>query len=194
MPITFPSHQGLLAPLWRCWPDRFAILALWCGAAAPDAIDGIRCVLRGSTFHQGFGHSLLGATVLGVPIGLALAAGLRALARRSARARWLLEVDRAGANRPGSQVLSAWIGSLSHLFFDLISHAHTHLFEPFARDPVWFGDWWTTTWAYWSVPGYPAYPIGPHFVVWVALSVVGAVMLWGWFPRARERAASTETG
>ena len=45
MPLAFPSHQGLVAPLWRRWPDRYYVLALCIGAAAPDIVDGVLSLL-----------------------------------------------------------------------------------------------------------------------------------------------------
>ena len=69
MPMTIPSHQGFLAPLWRRWPACFDIAALCVGAALPDVVDGLIGLFRGH-FGQGFGHSLLGMLLLGLPLGL----------------------------------------------------------------------------------------------------------------------------
>src|SRR5262252_2027095 len=87
MPLGFPSHQGLLAPLWRRWPGRFAVLALWVGALVPDVVDGTENIARRGRFEQWLGHSLLGATLVGVPLGLALTAAVRRAARRLASLR-----------------------------------------------------------------------------------------------------------
>src|SRR6185295_11868095 len=67
------------------WPGRFSDMALWCGAIVPDVVDGIGSfVLRGH-FQQWLGHTLLGATVIGVPAGLLLTAFVRRVARWSSR-------------------------------------------------------------------------------------------------------------
>jgi hypothetical protein len=207
MPLAFPSHQGLLAPLWRRWPGRFAVLALWVGALVPDVVDGTENVAVRGRFEQWLGHSLLGATLVGVPVGLALTAALRRVARRLARVRargrvsatlqraaaFALAVDADGrpprpAARVAADALAVWIGALSHLFFDLLSHERSRLFWPIADDPAWFGAWWRTAWFRVSAPGYPGYPIGPHFVSWLLLSVLGAVMFFRRPPRAGDRA------
>jgi hypothetical protein len=56
MPLSFPSHQGLIAPLWRRWPAAFDVPALCAGAAMPDVVDGVAATWRGH-FGQGIGHS-----------------------------------------------------------------------------------------------------------------------------------------
>ena len=81
MPFAFPSHQGLIAPLWRRWPRAFDIPALSVGAAMPDVVDGLIGAWRGH-LGQGLGHSLAGMVFLCVPGGLMLWFGLHAAARR----------------------------------------------------------------------------------------------------------------
>ena len=131
--------------------------------------------------------------------------GLTGMVRRSARrfatawgsgtvwrvATWIRAVDNSKvatspARRLGIEACSVWIGALSHLFFDLLSHERSRLLWPLARDPEWLGAWWSTAWFRVSVPGYPDYPIGPHFVGWLLLSFAGAVMFFRWPPRTRD--------
>lgn len=203
MPLAFPSHQGLLAPLWRIWPERFSVLALWVGALVPDVIDGSENILIRGEFHQWVGHSLLGATLVGVPVALGLTRFLRAGSRRialrtsSGRRRglakrcalWLALHDNAGSVRAHGrlrrEVLSAWVGAVSHVIADMVTHEHSRLLWPFANDPYWLGKWWSSAWGHVSAPGYPDYPIGPHFVAWVVLSIGGAVLFFAWPPRPR---------
>ncbi|HLQ38469.1 MAG TPA: hypothetical protein VK348_11750, partial [Planctomycetota bacterium] len=83
------------------------------------------------------------------------------------------------------EAVSVWIGALSHVWFDLLSHERSRLLWPFATDPAWLGAWWRSAWFRVSAPGYPEYPIGPHFVGWLVLSIVGAVMFCRWPPRRR---------
>ena len=45
------------------------------------------------------------------------------------------------------------------------------------RIPVWLGTWWTSAWFHASVPGYPDYPVGPHFAGWLLLSALGLLVL-----------------
>lgn len=194
VPFGFPSHQGLLAPLWRRWPTRFAVIPLWVGAVVPDLIDGVAGFLVRGHLGQWAAHSILGLFVLSVPIGVALAWGVRIALRRVARrdgaaetrlgrlAAWTLAVD---APRRGLALdaWSVWVGALSHIVFDLASHERSKLLWPWREDPLWFGSWWQATWFRVSVPGYDGYSIGPHFVGWIVLSVLGAVMFFAYPPR-----------
>jgi hypothetical protein len=202
MPLAFPSHQGLLAPLWRRWPERFSIQALWVGALVPDVIDGIENFAVGGPFHQWLGHSLFGATFVGVPLGLLLTAVLRRCATRLARpgarrmlaratsraAAFLVAVDNHDPAAPLRERLrfdafAVFVGAWSHVAFDLPTHAAGHLLWPFGDDPAWLGASWTRAWFRVSVPGYPDSPIGWHFVAWVLLSIAGIVMFVRWPPR-----------
>ena len=205
VPLGFPSHQGLIAPLWRIWPVHFSVLALWVGTVVPDVVDGFLSIAIRGHFQQWIGHSLVGATAVGVPVGLVLTLAVRLSTRRLANmphagrfrntvqrvATWLRAVDkstraRSFSQRVGSDALSVWIGALSHVFFDLLSHEQSRLLWPFSSDPAWLGAWWRTAWFHVSAPGYPDYPIGPHFVGWLVLSLAGAVMFFRWPPRAHD--------
>lgn len=191
MPIGFPSHQGLLAPLWRRWPQRFSVLALWAGALAPDVVDGIVNMVRRGTLGQAMAHSLLGCLVLDVPAGLALTWLVRAVARArsGAVARWIVRHDDAPqASRLVARWLfearSALVGAISHVLFDLVSHEEAQLLSPFGTDPQWLGAWWSQAWLRVSFPGYPSYGIGPHFVGWLVLSALGAWLFFRYPPRS----------
>jgi len=202
LPVAFPSHQGLLAPLWRLWPERFSILALWVGALVPDVIDGLENIVVRGEFRQWVGHSLLGASLVGVPVALVLTHLLRRAIRRIGLRRsrdrrrgwpkrlalWLALHDNAAPTRPSwlrTEVFSAWVGAISHVIADMITHEHSRLLWPFAIDPHWLGSWWSSAWTHVSAPGYPDYPIGPHFVAWVLLTIGGAVAFFRWPPRRR---------
>ena len=206
MPLAFPSHQGLIAPLWRVWPNRFSLLALWVGALVPDVVDGFENIAIRGHFQQWIGHTLIGASTIGVAVGLALTGVVRRSARRLASlqgdgairdsvrriAKWTLVVDNPArtasfARRARFEAFSVWIGALSHVVFDALTHERSRLLWPFCRDPAWFGESWSSAWFHVSAPGYPDYPIGPHFVGWIVLSVAGAVMFFRWPPRPRDR-------
>ena len=192
MPIAFPSHPGLLAPLWRIWPRRFDVLALWSGALAPDLVDGVASLVLRGHFGHWFGHSLLGCVTVDLGVALALARLVASdSARRAGRVRlaaWLSGI--AGTPATTGRVPSAVLGALTHLLFDAFSHDHTELFLPLAKDPRWFPGWWYHAWTHVDAPGYPEYPIGPAFVVWVMLSLVGAWMFFRWPPRSSEPGAA----
>ena len=170
----------------------------------PDVIDGLESIAVRGYFQQSIGHPLLGATIVGVPLGLVLTWALRCGMQRLVKldhtggfpkvlgrvGRWTRSVDnRCGFESPGQrfgiETFSVWLGALSHVIFDLLSHERSRLLWPFAEDPAWLGSWWTSVWFRVSLPGYPDYPIGPHFVGWLVLSFAGAVMFFRWPPRAR---------
>ena len=197
MPATFPSHQGLIAPLWRRWPESFNVLALCIGAGVPDAVDGIAGIFRGH-LGQWYGHSLLGLFLLGVPLGLVLTwltlqfgRGLSALAGPdAARAPRLARIADGIRRLNGMSVhdsrlgrllfvsCSVWIGAFSHLAFDLVSHGKFIWLMPWYENHRCFPDWWYARW--WEVPllGYRSpYPVGPHVLVWIFLSILGIVLL-----------------
>jgi hypothetical protein len=177
VPLAFPSHPGLIAPLWRRFPSAFSALACIVGAMVPDVVDGAIGIARGS-LGQGVGHSLVGLFALDLPIGLGLTLGSRRLLRGWRPWPWLVRGIAPGP--PPSlaiQAWSIWIGALSHLVFDFVSHGNFLWFYPWYDDPELFPDFWYARWFEVAVPGYEApYPIGPHFVVWVILSALGAVL------------------
>jgi hypothetical protein len=133
---------------------------------------------RESSLGQGVGHSLVGLFALDLPIGLGLTLGSRRLLRGWRPWPWLVRGIAPGP--PPSlaiQAWSIWIGALSHLVFDFVSHGNFLWFYPWYDDPEFFPDFWYARWFEVAVPGYEApYPIGPHFVVWVILSALGAVL------------------
>jgi hypothetical protein len=173
VPLAFPSHQGLIAPLWRRWPNRFDALALCVGAAAPDIVDGSRALVRGH-LGQGIGHSLIGLVLLCLPSGIALTLILRPIVSRMS---WLREIATRGPM--ASIATSVLAGAFSHLAFDFVSHDKFLWLLPWYENPNFFPAFWYARWAEIHTPFYDKpYPIGPHFVVWLTLSVVGAVMFF----------------
>src|SRR5688572_31647915 len=70
MPMTFPSHQGLILPVVRRWPNRFDALALSVGAAMPDITDTVLGFLINGYFKQWYGHSLVGSFTFDLVGGL----------------------------------------------------------------------------------------------------------------------------
>jgi hypothetical protein len=121
VPLAYPSHQGLVAPLWRRWPQRFDCLACCVGAAAPDMVDGILGAARGR-LGQSYGHGLFSLVLFCVPLGLVvhelLARAGAALPRlRRAIPGW----SGARASRR-TEALSVLVGGASHLVFDFVSH------------------------------------------------------------------------
>ena len=194
MPFAFPSHQGLIAPLWRRWPGVFDVPSLCVGAGMPDAVDGLIGAYRGH-LGQTYGHSLVGMVFLCVPLGLVLWFALHAAARRLrpvsksgffARS-WNmgLEAFAEGIGPPDFKrrwwrvVWCLGLGAFSHLFFDLISHGGFPWLMPWVPKIRIFPDWWYITWARLPVPGYEkAYDVGPHLTVWIFLSALGIYLLF----------------
>lgn len=169
----------MLFPLWRRWPGAFDVLGLWTGALAPDVVDGIASPLLRGRLGQWGGHSLLGLFTACTLVSLALDAALRsAVVRWSARRGWGLHPHPSR----GKEVVSIWIGVLSHDVADLLSHEQSLLLWPFSEDPRWFPDAWYHAWFSVPVPGYRLYPIGPHFIAWLMLTVGGAYAFFRWPP------------
>ncbi len=193
MPFAFPSHQGLVAPLWRRWPRVFDMPAMCVGSAMPDVVDGINGALRGH-LGQGIGHSVLGqpACVVG---GIVLWFGLHAVVRKLppwegagfwARS-WNLGVDAIRAAKQPEVFRHFWLliawsvlaGSIGHVFVDFVSHGEFPLLYPWYLDAEVFPSWWYWTWFDMPLPGYKdPYPIGVHFAVWCAFNVIGAYLLY----------------
>ena len=161
----------------RRWPQHFSVVALWVGAIVPDVIDGAASIaLRGHP-GQWMGHSILGLFAFSVPVGLVLTALVRRL-----RIRRLAAVDHSKGHL--FDAWSVWVGAVSHIVFDLVTHEHSMLLWPWRDDPQWFGARWQDTWFRASPPGYAGYSIGPHFVGWLVLSVAGAILFFRYPPRA----------
>lgn len=207
MPFAFPSHVGLIAPLWRRWPGIFDMPALCIGAMMPDVVDGAIGITRGH-LGQTWGHTLLGMTFLCVPFGVPLWMGLH---RWVARARlkagegfWARSWNhgvvsvRAAAGRGWGVVLwSLLVGAFSHLFFDLLSHGEKHggfkWLRPLDVHVDLFPAWWNHEWFRMPVPGYQnGYAFAPHFIAWCAFSLLGAWMLIRPLLRGEDQATRPE--
>lgn len=203
MPWGFPSHQGLILPLWRRWPHAFHGLALCVGAGVPDIIDGAVGIARGR-LGQGIGHSLIGLAVLSIPVGLVVTGLVRRFwhrfvlprtQRRPSRS-WFELLDETprqpaaagGVSSPKApffpsradgvrQCLSVFVGAVSHVFFDFISHDTFGLLRPWYENSRFFPAWWRHRWGAVDLLVYQnPYPIAPHTLVWFVLSVGGAVL------------------
>jgi hypothetical protein len=172
MPLAFPSHQGLVLPIWRRWPRAIDGVALSVGAAVNDLVEVIAWPIRGE-LGQLAGHSFVGVVLFCVPLGLAITWALR-------RTRWRI-LERLDAF-PFEWKRAAWsvaIGALSHVVFDFFTHASFVVLWPWCVDADVFPSWWTTTWAHVQLFVYrKPYPIAPHTIAWAIASIVGAIMFF----------------
>ncbi len=174
MPLIFPAHQGLILPVAHRWPNRFDALALSIGATMPDLVDSALGFTFSGYFRQGYGHSLIGATLLDFPAGLLLTYLLALLG-----ARYLRTQDKtAGHNRHTRFDLWSYsmvAGILSHLAFDFISHETSWLLYPWYRSGQYLPEWWYMTW--FKIPSLPmfgdSYSVGPYTVIWCILTLTG---------------------
>ncbi len=198
MPVAFPSHQGLILPVWARWPRHFNGLALCVGAAAPDIVDGLAWPLRGK-LGQWLGHSLFGLFVLCVPVGLVVFYLLRQLGERTRWHwlwSWLLVLDKPedSSSVARTQLVlcsSLLLGAASHIFFDFITHDTFVLLLPWYWSDQFFPAWWSQRWTSVELFVYDEpYPIGVHFVGWLLLSVIGAIVYVRIVKRARAEAQS----
>lgn len=190
--MTFPAHQGLILPVVRRWPRSFDALALSVGAAMPDITDTLLGFPLNGYFKQWYGHSLLGVFTLDLGLGLSITWLLTMLARRLFRNRAVPgplqpfvpdplpggAPQRAGrANRVPLRLwsFSVFIGILSHIGFDLISHDTNLLLYPWVEDPRWLPGWWYPIW-FRLRPLHVfgrSYAVGVFSVIWGLLTLIG---------------------
>lgn len=207
MPLVFPSHQGLILPLVRRWPRHFDALSLCVGAAMPDVVDGLLGLYRGH-LGQWYGHTLFGTVAFCLPGGLVLT-WLLMIAEKYLSQRFdlirriqpvyaelthssALPVDtpRTGVVRSRLMLmsLSIWIGALSHLLWDFVSHGNFLWLYPLYENSRVFPSWWYAAWFEIPIPFYKdPYPFGPHLVVWFALTLIGAWLFFAPVLRRRRR-------
>lgn len=173
MPLVFPAHQGLILPIARRWPKRFDMIALSVGAAMPDITDAVMGFGINGYFKQWYGHSLMGALVLGIPGGLVLTWIVTVLAVH------LLKTDATSEWRTRRRlwVFSVTVGVFSHLGVDLISHATNLLLYPWWENVRWFPAWWYAAWfGFHPLPIFDrSYTVGPHTILWCILSLYGCL-------------------
>jgi hypothetical protein len=189
MPLAFPSHQGLIVPLWRRFPKHFNVLALYVGAGIPDGVDGLIGPLANGGLGQWYGHTLIGSFVFCIPLGLVavwlcLITG-RALAK-TAWGRWAgSSIVSSYAFRPGISgvhrrwlvLWSIWIGALTHDAIDLVTHKNFIFFYPWYSNEHFFPTGWSREWFTIWLPGYQhPYSAGWHWAAWLALGTLGILM------------------
>ena len=194
MPMTFPAHQGLILPVMRRWPNSFDALALSVGAAMPDITDTILSFPINGYFRQWYGHSLVGVFTLDLGIGLSITWLIAMLARRlfgksgvPQRLQPLFteplpntDPEQAGGgNRIPIRLwsFSVFIGILSHIGYDLISHDTNLLLYPWHEDPRWYPGWWYTIW-FKIRPLHVfgrSYAVGGFSIIWGLLTLIGTI-------------------
>ncbi len=193
MPMTFPAHQGLILPVVRRWPHSIDALALSVGAAMPDITDSLLGFPINGYFKQWYGHSLIGIFTLDLAIGLVITWLITTFARRFFRNRDVpLRLQTFFTKPPSNDgaaggrnkvphrlwIFSVFIGILSHIGFDLISHDTNLLFYPWAENPRWFPDWWYRIWFQFRPLRMfgRTHAVGIFSVIWMLLSVVGTFL------------------
>ncbi len=192
MPMTFPAHQGLILPVIRRRPNSFDALALSVGAAMPDITDTILSFPLNGYFKQWYGHSLIGIFTLDLGLGLLITWLIAMLGSRLFRYR---EVPRylqtfftktppgdvpEGASGKTRVPLRLWsfsvfIGILSHIGFDLISHDTNLLLYPWVENPRWYPAWWYKVW-FRLRPLHMfgrSYDVGIFSIIWGLLTLIG---------------------
>jgi hypothetical protein len=184
VPFTFPSHPGLILPLWVARPRRFDALALAVGSVLPDIMDA--AIERPSgDVHQNFAHSLVGLATLCVPVGFALVHGtdlLVARLLRPAAPRWIGNargwLRRLVPPRPDWRrvMIAVSIGAFSHLFFDAFTHRRFDWLRPWVRPNLrpneLAGDWLSVRFRGMEDP----WGIGLFGLMWLCWSALGALL------------------
>ena len=130
MPVTLLSHQALVLPLKMRWPRRFSGLALCLGSMAPD----LEFIWR-MTDDWLFSHTVTAQLWFTIPLTMALVWLVSALLVPALlpflrdHPEWRLH-DLAALEPPrgwrgwSSAALSAWIGGMSHVILDGITHGN----------------------------------------------------------------------
>jgi hypothetical protein len=211
MPMTFPAHQGLILPVVRRWPNSFDALALSVGAAMPDITDTVLGFLINGYFKQWYGHALIGIFTLDLAGGLLITWLIVNIARRLFKGadlpqylrpfftKALSNRDTANSGNPvqlGLWSVSVLVGILSHVAFDLISHATNLLLYPWSEDIRWFPGWWYATW--FEMRPLPifghVYSVGFHSIIWFLLTVMGIFFFLQFIsPKREDRVSSRES-
>jgi hypothetical protein len=210
MPMTFPSHQGLILPVARKWPNSFDALALSVGAAMPDITDTVLGFLINGYFKQWYGHALIGTFTLDLLGGLCITRLIAVVAKRLSKftdfsprlQRFLRKAPpisnpaEAGDSSHRAQ-LSLWsfsilVGILSHVGFDLISHDINLLFYPWHENVHWFPEWWYRIW--FEIRPLPmfghSYSVGVHSVIWGVLTFIGIILFFQFLGRKENETES----
>jgi len=190
--MTFPAHQGLILPVVRRWPNAFDALALSVGAAMPDITDTILGFTLNGYFKQWYGHSLIGLFTFDLVIGLLITWLIAVFARHWFRdgdvprrlqrvfTKPPLKGDPQGAGERNRVPLRLWsfsvfIGIVSHIGYDLISHDTNLLLYPWSKNPRWYPGWWYKIW--FELRPLPmfgrTYAVGVFSVIWVLLTLMG---------------------
>jgi hypothetical protein len=201
----------LILPVVRRWPNSFDALALSVGAAMPDITDTLLSFPINGYFRQWYGHAWIGIFTLDLAGGLLITWCLAALAGRlfrsaagsgrfqalSTRALPTHDPDWEGGKIPvvrGRARLRLWsfsvfVGILSHIGFDLISHDTNLLFYPWYENVHWLPAWWYTIWL--EIPPVHAfgrtYSVGVFSVVWGALSLIGIFSFLQFFSQEHKK-------
>lgn len=195
MPLTFPAHQGLILPVMRRWPGYFDALALSVGAAMPDISDSVLGFLLNGYFKQWYGHSLLGIFTLDLAGGLlitwliaVMAARFLMYASSNSHIAAMRSMVLSWRTRSRLWIFSVFVGVLSHISFDLISHDTNLLLYPWYENARWFPEWWYTTW--FVVRPLPmfgqSYSVGVFTIIWGLLSLLGVFWLVRFLSPKRE--------
>ena len=182
MPITLLSHQALVLPLKMRWPHRFSGLALCIGSMAPD-LEFIG-TMRDDWIVS---HGILAQLWFTVPITIGLVWIICALAmpvllpyvRDHPSWRWhdlaALETPR-GWRGWSSVALSGWIGGLSHVILDGITHGN---------HSGWLVPWFPILRVPVPHPG-GAVPLHDALQLWLTIAL-GIASVWMWRSIARAR-------
>ncbi len=182
MPATLFAHQALVLPLKLRWPHRFSGLALCLGSMAPD----LEFIGRMSDDWL-FSHTLWAQLWFTVPVSLVLMWVVTRLLVPTLlpylrEITWLRLHDVAAIQAPSGArgwtvaALSAWIGGVSHVVLDGITHGNH---------------------SGWLVPWLPVLrTLVPHFggpvplydslQCWLTL-LLGVAAVWQWRTISRDR-------
>lgn len=137
MPFT-PFHMGPAVLLKSLTGRSFSLLVFGVSQVAID-IEPLVRILRGDPELHGFTHTITGAVGVGLAaalVGRPPANWFLRLLRRDNEEQWAENLVRTDVTWPVA-LLSAWIGTGSHLLLDGVMHGDMHPFAPLtAANPI----------------------------------------------------------
>ncbi|MCP3934443.1 MAG: DUF4184 family protein [Actinomycetia bacterium] len=141
MPVTFPAHQGLIAPVKLRWPNAIDATALCIGAAAPDL------AFPFGTWLGSQSHTAIGLAVWSIPFTMVAAVVVRWRAASGIFAAMpdlgplrLKSYRVLGRRRPrmAATLSSAVLGAGSHVLIDGFTHSRRFGAKSLSWDEVLF--------------------------------------------------------
>ena len=119
---------------------RFSVLAFGLSQVAID-IEPLIGLLRGASTLQGWTHTFVGATAIGLAVAVVSAPPCRAILRmwnRVLEESGFARLQSAATPRSGALFAGALLGAWTHVLLDGVMHADLHPFAPWSQEQPWW--------------------------------------------------------